>query len=102
ELVKSARDSRRIVMPCLVMVRDPLTNEEVEGWAVERSQEGLALLVGEQYSVGTPLKVRSGKSPHRTWLDIVVDECNAERTNVRLHCSFTNPVTWADIQHLAD
>ncbi len=99
---KTGKESQRIAMPCQVVVRHPVFNEEVSGWAVERSLESLALLVGEQYPAGTSLKVRSGKSVHRTWLDIVVDDCQAERASYRLECSFVSPVTWSDVQHLAD
>jgi hypothetical protein len=98
----TGKDSRRIATPCLVVVRHPVFNEEGQGWALERSTESLSLLVDEAYPVGTTLKVRSGKSVHRTWLDIVVTECQAERVSFRLQCSFVNPVAWADVQHLAD
>jgi hypothetical protein len=63
--------------------------------------EGLALLVDEKHASGTSLKVRSAKSTNARWIDLVVEECCPERTNFRLRCSFANPVTWADIQHLA-
>jgi DNA repair exonuclease SbcCD ATPase subunit len=96
----AARDTRRIATPCRVVIHRSV-NDEVQGWAVERSMEGLALLVDEKYTVGAPLKVRSGKSTQASWIDVVVDECCPERANFKLRCSFANPVTWADIQHLA-
>jgi hypothetical protein len=98
---QSSRDSRRIAMPCMVVIHRADFNDEVEGWAVERSLEGLAILLDEKYPVGTPLRVRSAKSARGTWLDIVVEACQAERANFRVQCTFASPVTWADIQHLA-
>jgi hypothetical protein len=97
---KTAGDSRRIATPCLVVIHRSV-NDEVKGWAVERSLEGLVLLVDEKYAPGTPLKVRSEKSTQASWIDIVVQECYPERVNFKLKCSFASPVTWADILHLA-
>jgi len=97
----AARDSRRIAMPCLVVVHRTESNDEVEGWAIERSLEGVAVLLDEKYSAGTPLRVRSAKSARGTWLDVVVESCRAERASFRVECTFANPVTWADIHTLA-
>jgi hypothetical protein len=94
------KDTRRIARPCLVVIHRSI-NDEIQGWAVERSMEGLALLVDEKCVAGTPLRVRSGKSVNASWIDIVVEECCPERSSFKLRCSFASPVTWADIQHLA-
>jgi len=85
----------------MVVIHRAAFNDEVEGWAIERSLESMAILLDEKYPVGTPLRVRSAKSARGTWLDVVVESCRAERASFRVECTFANPVTWADIHTLA-
>ena len=96
----ASRDSRRLATPCLVVIHRGFS-EEMEGWAVERTMEGLKLLVDETIGVGSALKVRSAKSAHPNWIDIIVQDCRQERGGFQLSCSFATAVTWADIQQLS-
>jgi hypothetical protein len=91
---------RRRGNPVEVLVARPQsTRAAVSAWVIDRSPEGLCLVLEAAIPVGTALRV---KPAHRValpaWFPVEVRNCRAERSIWIVGCQFASKLSWTDLR----
>jgi hypothetical protein len=87
---------RRKGNPIEVLISDPEAEEApVRGWVLDRSVNGLCLLVDEEIAVGTVLSVKPRQSPPgMPWIRAEVRNCKKDNTGYQAGCQFVSTPPW--------
>jgi hypothetical protein len=73
--------------------------EPVPGWVLDRSTEGLGLLVDDRLELGIVAGVRPLlANVEFEWIPVRVVYCRAERTSWRVGCQFLTKLAWRDLR----
>jgi hypothetical protein len=86
------------VVPVLLAV-DPSRDQPLRGWVLNRTSDGLGLLVEEPLEVGSEWHVRPTSreyEPH--WFPVKVIACARERLRWRVGCQFIRNHGWAALR----
>jgi hypothetical protein len=87
---------RRKGNPIEVLISDAEAEEApVRGWVLDRSVNGLCLLVDEEIAVGTVLSVKPRQSPPgMPWIRAEVRNCKKDNTGYQAGCQFVSTPPW--------
>jgi hypothetical protein len=81
--------------PVEVRVISQRRPDPLRGAVVNRSTEGVALLVDDAYEAGAMLKVRAILAPKDVaWIDIEVKNCRPAGRNWVIGCQYPEPPPW--------
>lgn len=91
---------RRRGNPIPVLIRRSATDpENMPGWVIDRSPEGLCLLADQQVSVGALLSVRpTYHAEGLQWFPVRVQNCRLERSAWILGCRFVEELSWDELR----
>jgi hypothetical protein len=73
-------------------------DDPLSGWVVDRSPQGIGMLVDDALDVGAVLTVKPNAAPQECpWFKVEVRHCQPEKGQYRVGCRFQNNPSW---QHL--
>jgi hypothetical protein len=84
-----------------VLVSDAAGVEEpLRGLVLDRSMDGLRVLLANEVSVGTVLSVKVRNGPPATpWIQVQVRGCKPDRSGYETHCKFVRTPPWSVLLH---
>ncbi len=87
---------RRKGNPIEVLISDTeATQEPVRGWVVNRSTNGLCLLLHEEVAIGTVLSVKPRPAPPgMPWVRAEVRSCTRDQSGYQAGCKFLTTPPW--------
>jgi hypothetical protein len=87
---------RRKGNPIEVLISDAEAEQEpLRGWVIDRSTNGLCLLLHEEIAAGTVLSVKPRQAPPgMPWVRAEVRSCKRDRTGYQAGCQFLSTPPW--------
>ncbi len=90
---------RRRGHPVAVVACSPGAPRTLRGWVIDRSPEGLRLVLDEAIAVGAVLKVRpTHHLAGFAWYEVEVRNCRLEQNVWIVGCQFKDKLTWSDLR----
>lgn len=99
---RRGRDRRKGNPVSVLFAVDDNRTSPLPGWVLDRTPEGLGLLLDDPIDIGCVVSVRPTNHPtHSTnparWLQAIVTSCRPERNSYRIGCRFLHHVSWDDL-----
>jgi hypothetical protein len=86
--------------PAPIRVGHPhLAMENLQGWVIDRSPDGICLILDEAVAAGTILNIQPVHHlANMSWFQVEVKNCRPERTIWILGCQFMHRLSWNELR----